>query len=67
MVLVEAICEHIFHEEVDFINRVELLDVFAELVLGNPSKISVSGLPDVKVFVNVIKLSLVPSVLNVPI
>ena len=45
----------------------ELLDVFAELVLGNPGEISVSGLPDIKVFVHVIELSLLPSVLNVPI
>lgn len=67
MVLVESISEHVVHEIVNFVNRVELLDILPIFVLRNPSKVSVPGFSDIKVFVDIVKLSLLPPVLNVPI
>lgn len=67
MVLIEPICEHVLHEEVNLINGVEFLDILTKLVLRDPSEVSVPGFSDIEVLMDIIQLSLLPPVLDVPI
>ena len=67
MVLVEAICEHVVHEEVELIDTIKLLNLRIELVSTHSCEILVASIPNVRILVNVIKGPLLPPILDVPI
>ena len=69
MLFGETFGKHVLHEEVDLINRVELSQTFtvSRLLFCNLSEIAEPQRLHILVLVHIIKCSLFPSVLDVPV